>query len=323
MKILNNVSGYEVTEANFEALRLALNYQGENYPVSWFHGIAGTAFRIGGICPCAPTCTLAMTPQELIRLFGYDYTEFPYDDENKYKDGGLGNMIKAVCESIDNGVPALAWHAFTNCEWDVVTGYDEDEKVFYGRGSYAGRAGDYAKKPWDRTLGKFASEGNMALTIKRSANGFDKRSAEIAAIKEAVRHANDEENVDKLGGDDWVFLQGKAAYKRWADDFSKPDYKKGMGDSYCIGIYSSCRAQAGLFLRGIAPDYPDASGLLTQAAQSFEKEAEILGQLSPLLDWSAPETDAERNKKAAALLREVAEAYGAGIDLLSEAVPVL
>ena len=55
MKILDGISSYAVYETNFEAARLALNYMGENYSAPYFHGIAGSEFRIGGICPCAPT----------------------------------------------------------------------------------------------------------------------------------------------------------------------------------------------------------------------------------------------------------------------------
>ena len=313
-----NVSNYEVFEANVEALRLALNAQGEPYSAAWFHGVAGSAFRIGGICPCAPTCTFAMSPQQVIKLLGYEYTEFPYDDADK--DGALEKAVTAVRASIDNGVPAMVWHAFSMCEWDVVAGYDAGEQMFFGRSSGPGNAGDYAKKPWNTTLSTFASNGVMAIAIQKGPGGCDKRSAEIAAIREAIRHANDTENTDKLGGSEWVFLQGKAAYNRWADDFSKPEYKRGLGDAYCIGIYASSHGMAAPFLREIAPNYPGASERLLQAAECFDKETEALHNLLPLLGWNSPEVDPLRNERAAPLLREAAGHYGSAIDLLSTAV---
>lgn len=318
MKILNGISNYAVYETNFEAARLALNFLGENYPATYFHGIAGTVFRIGGICPCAPTCTLSMNVGQLIRLFGYECEEIPYDGADA--DGSLTKLINAVRDSVDNGFPALVWNAFTQCEWDIVTGYDENEKVFYGRGAYPIYSGDYGKNPWNRSLEQAGLTGLTAIIIKRSDRRFEKRTAEIAAIEEAVRHANDRENTDKLGSGEWVFLQGKAAYKRWTDNFSMPDYKRGLGDAYCIDVYSSCHAQAGSFLRGIAPDYPKASVVLAEAAQLFDKEAESLALLLPLLGWNSPETDAQRNESAAILLREAAENYSSAIDLLSAAV---
>ena len=318
MKILDGISNYEVNEANFEALRLALSYLGENLPAPYFHGIAGTVFRIGGICPCAPTCTLAMQPQQLIKLFGYEYEECPYDDADK--DASLKKLTDAVRESIDNGIPALVWNAFTMCEWNLVAGYNENDKIFLGRGPYMGNAGDYAKSPWNRSLEEAGLTGLTALIMKRGAGVFDKRNAEIASVKEAVRHANDKENTDKLGSSDWVFLQGKAAYKRWADDFSKPDHARSLGDAYCQGIYLSCHAMAGNFLRGIEFSYPKVSGAFTEAAQFFDQEAECLRRLSPLINWDSPEKDEQRNEKAAALLGEAAGFYSSGIDVLSTAV---
>lgn len=109
-------------EANFEALRLALNFLGEEYSPAYFHGIAGTVFRIGGICPCAPTCTMAMTVQQLLSLLGYSYDELPFSGQNS---GEVSRMVEAVCRSIDRKIPALVWNALTPCEWNLVTGYDE------------------------------------------------------------------------------------------------------------------------------------------------------------------------------------------------------
>ncbi len=317
MKILKGISNYEVNEANFESLRIALNYMGESFSTAYFHGIAGTAFRIGGICPCAPTCTLAMQPQQLIKLLGYDYEECLYDDGKK--DDSLKRLIDAVCKSIDGGIPVLVWNAFTNCEWDVVTGYDENEKVFLGRGSYMGNVGDYAKSPWNRSLEQAGLVGLTALIIKRAEGVFDKRNAEIAALKEAVHHANDIENTDKLSGNSWVFLQGKAAYNRWFDDYSKPDHIRNIGDAYCIGIYSSCHALAGTFLRDIESDYPGIPELHS-ASLLFDKEAECLKQLVPLIGWSSAEKDEQRNEKAAALLKEAVGFYCHAIDLVASAV---
>ena len=318
MKVLDGIPRYAVYETNFEAVRLALNYLGENYEAPYFHGIAGTVFRIGGICPCAPTCTLSMDAGQLLKRFGYDSEEIPYDDADAV--GSLSKLTDAVRESVDGGVPAIVWNAFTQCEWDIVTGYDENEKIFYGRGTYPAYFGEYGRSPWDKPLEQAGLTSITAIIIKRGSGIYDKKSAETAAVKEAVRHANDAENTDKLGGSEWVFLQGKAAYGRWADDFSKPDHIRGLGDAYCMDVYSSCHALAGPFLRGIAPDYPKSSIILTTAANILDQEAECLKKLYPLLGWNSPESDAGRNKEAATLLSEAVKHYGSAIDLLSSAV---
>ena len=319
MRILNGVKGYEVMEANFESLRLALNFLGGNYSPAYFHGIAGTVFRAGGICPCAPTCTTAMTPQQLIALLGYDYEELPFAGEGS---GDVERMIGAVRASIDDCVPALVWNAMTPCEWNVVTGYDEDENVFYGRVPWQGGEDEYEKRPWDQSKENAGLVGLTAILIRGKSGSLDRRSAEIAALYEAVRHANDAENTDKLGGDDWVFLQGKAALRRWAEDFAKPDKDRGLGDAYCMDIYASCHSRAGEFLQMIAGDYPSASGALLSSAQHFDSEAEALRGAAPLLTWSSPSgVDSQRNAKAYPLLKAACENYAAAIDALESALP--
>lgn len=321
MKILENLSKYDVSEAIFEGFRVTLDYIGDSYDAAYFHGIAGTAFRIGGICPCAPTCTFAMDLGKCIELFGYEHEEIPFSDATA--DADMEKMVEAVRNSIDAGVPALVWNAFVPCEWNVVTGYDETEKVFFGRAPWNGRQGDYAKKPWDAARGEAGLTGLLAVIIKNKTGSLDLRTAEIATLEEAVRHGKDHENVDKIGGKEWVFLNGKAAVDRWAAHFTNPDAAKGMGDSYCIDIYSSCHARAGEFLRIIADNYIDAKDDLLEAAMCFDKEADCLKAVVPLLTWNAPEKDAERNTTAATLLAEAAERYGSGINALEKALKVI
>lgn len=319
MKILSGVTDCGIREANFESLRLVLNFLGEQYSPAYFHGIAGTVFRAGGICPCAPTCTTAMSLQQLIKLLGYDYVELPFSESSG--DVDLECMINAVRTAIDNGVPALVWNAFAPCEWGIVTGYDETEKIFHGRVPWRDGKDEYEKSPWDKSMEQAGMVGLLAIIIKNKSGSFNRREAEISALKEAVRHANDTENTDKINSGEWVFLQGKAALNRWADDFSKPEKERGAGDSYCLDIYSSCHARAGEFLREIAGNYPSAMSSLIDSAQYFDKEAECLQKLFPLLTWSSPwGADTDRNMKAYPLLKEASEHYNKAFDILESAL---
>ena len=321
MKILENLNKYDVSEAIFEGFRLTIDYIGDSYDAAYFHGIVGTAFRVGGICPCAPTCTFAMDLGKCIELFGYEREEIPFSDVTA--DADVEKMIESVRNSINAGVPALVWNAFVPCEWNVVVGYDEVEKVFFGRAPWNGGQGDYAKKPWDMARGEAGLTGLLAVIIKNKTGTLNRRDAEIAALKEAVCHGKNQENVDKLNGEDWVFLNGKAAIDRWAAHFTNPNAIKGIGDSYCIDIYSSCHARAGEFLRIIADNYIDARHKLLEAAVCFDKEADCLKTLVPLLTWSAPEKDEKRNAKVAPLLAEASERYGEGINALQDALEII
>lgn len=161
-----------------------------------------------------------------------------------------------------------------------------------------------------------------ALLIGRRTGRFDARKAEIAALQEAVRHARSQKNVDKLGGDTWVMLQGIACYDRWIDEFrSDPNKKRGMGDAYCYGIYRSTHGAAAGFLREIAPNYPKGAEHLKLAADSFEREVDWLRKGEKLLGWDSPEgPDAKRNAEAAEVLDHARDAYAAGIAEIAKAL---
>ena len=70
--ILPNVEPYRIVEPMYEGIRVILSYRGEGYSPAYVQGISGAAFHVGGICPCAPTCTPGIEPLELVRKFGLE-----------------------------------------------------------------------------------------------------------------------------------------------------------------------------------------------------------------------------------------------------------
>ena len=75
--LIKGVDSYRMMEPMFESVRVVLSYRGEAYSPAYIQGISGAAFRIGGICPCAPTCACAMSTKDLIEIFGYEFGPFP------------------------------------------------------------------------------------------------------------------------------------------------------------------------------------------------------------------------------------------------------
>ncbi len=63
--VLEGIDRYRVVDPWCEGVRVVLTYRGEPYSAEYVQGISGVAFRIAGICPCAPTCSIAMWPHEL------------------------------------------------------------------------------------------------------------------------------------------------------------------------------------------------------------------------------------------------------------------
>lgn len=318
MKVLH-VETYKVCEPLFEGVRVVLNYLGESYSPAYIQGISGAAFRIAGICPCAPTCSTMMETPDLIRLLGYEIKEFNINDNPTEL---IGPMAEAVRNEIDNGRPVLVWHAFTNAEWDVVCGYDEEKSAFLGRGSYRG-FDDFVSEPWNRA----AEAVNIcpafgAILISEKTAAFDEYAAEVASLKEAVRHGRDMREPEPDGK--WTMYQGIQCYRKWAYDFSKQGKDRGAGDAYCFGIYSATHNAAADFLSEIAGRYDRASDLLLKAAALFEKEATILKGAESLLWWDSPwGVNEERSSKAAPILKQCADAYEGAIACLEKALPLL
>ncbi|HUT32894.1 MAG TPA: hypothetical protein VNE39_05400 [Planctomycetota bacterium] len=319
---IEGIEPYRVIDPMFEGVRLILASRGERYSPDYIQGISGSAFRIGGICPCAPTCENAMWPQDLLRLLGYELEHVKIEGEGEALKEATRKAVARVKQEIDAGRAALVWHAFTNAEWDVVYGYDAEKKQFLGRGSYAGNDKPFAAEDEMRTgqCGDICCPAGVLL-ISRKTGEFDAPKAEVAALREAVRHARDQKNVDKLGGEKWVMLAGLACYDRWIRDFGKPDKKREVGDAYCYGVYRSTHAAAAGFLRETAPKHPAMADHLRRAADHFQAEAEALAKGEKLLWWNSPEgPDPKRNTAAAALLTQARDAYAAGIAEVEKAL---
>ena len=323
--VIDGLDDYRVIDAMFESTRIVLSYRGEDYSPAYIQGISGGAFRIAGICPCAPTCNNAMGPQELIKLLGYEVEYLPLGGDGVDPEERLKEVLPRVKDEIRSGRPVVLWHAFTNVEWDVVCGFDDENKQLIGRGSYVGCSGEYATADETRTI-KCVDICPLAgaILIGGKTGEFDARAAELAALKEAVRHGHSKENEDKLGGDEWVMLEGIRCYDRWITDFKNSEKIRGSGDAYCYGIYRSTHRAASGFLNEIASKYPAASEHLRSAATHFAAEADILDQGEDLLWWNTPQgPDPERNAKAAELLAEARENYSNGISEIKKALEAM
>ena len=186
--ILESVDRYRVFEPLFEGVRVILSHRGEKHTPAYLQGISGAAFRIGGPCPCAPTCEYAMSADDLIRMLGYECEHRALFAEGKEPEELYPPVLARVKEEIRAGRPVLVWNAFTVAEFDVVCGFDEEKRELIGRGSYKGLDG-YATAPETRPTEHDVAPAAGAIFIGKKVKEFDARAAEIAALKEAVAHA--------------------------------------------------------------------------------------------------------------------------------------
>lgn len=318
--VLEGVDRYRAMEAMVESVRVVLAYRGETWSPAWLHGVAGSAFRIGGICPCAPTCTAGIGPAMLAELLGYEVTAVPVAEGGPRFD----ETVHRIKEEVRRGRPVVVWHAFTMLEYDVVAGFDEEKAAFLGRGSYQGMDDDYAEAPWGRGGTCDVSPDDIAVLIGDKTSEPDLRDLELDALREAVRHGRSQLGVDKLGTEEWTFLEGIACYDRWVRDWQDPARSPQLGDRYCLGIYSSTHALAGQFLAEIAEYWEPASPELLEGAKAFTEEAKALIAVRELIGWGTPdEPDAARNAEAARLLGEARDRYAEGIAAIERALAVI
>jgi hypothetical protein len=332
--ILEGVDRYRVMDPLFECVRVVLAHRGERLSAPYIQGISGAAFRIGGICPCAPTCACAMSTQDLITLLGYEVDALPLFGEDVDLETERPRVLARVKDEIRAGRPAILWHAFTTCEWDAVAGFDDGTQQFFGRGSYAGLGEAYAVADQARTTTcTDICPALGAILIGDSVRDFNAREVELAALREAVRHAHSpipnerEESTtgqDEGGGEQWVMLEGLACYDRWGHDFkADPPKLPTMGDRYCFGVYRSTHRAASAFMRELAPKYPEAKVYLEEASEHFAAEADALHEAAELLfpEWQLPEQpSAEKNARAAALLSVARDNYARAIDEIGTAL---
>jgi len=324
--ILTNVDRYRVLEPMYEGIRVILRYRGEPYSPAYVQGISGAAFHIGGICPCAPTCTDGIAPVDLARKFGYQAEAAPlFSDERQMdqpaSDALLNTVIERVKDEIRANRPVLAFHAFSHCEWDVVSGFDDYRGLFIGRSTNPGLDG-YCEANQTRMREAVAvCPAFGAIFIIEKTRLFDAAAAEVASLREAVAHAYSRKNAEALGGESWVFLQGFMAYERWVSDFSDPHKKRTTGDAYCYSVYRSTHRAAAAYLSDLSGKYPRAKKALLEASGHFASEADTLNRGEEWLWWRSPEgPDPARNEKAAALLGQAFTSYRRGIEGIEEAL---
>jgi hypothetical protein len=327
--VLDNVDRYRVPEPLFEGVRVILAYRGESYSPAYLQGLSGAAFRLGGPCPCAPTCEYAMVSGDLLRMLGYEFEHLQFSAETE-PIAQLPAMLAHIKDEIRAGRPVLVWNAFTTAEFDVVCGFDEEKHELIGRGSYMG-LDDYASAPDTRPAEHDVAPAIGAVVIGKKVGVFDPRAAEISALREAVAHARG------LSRTLTCLPTGLATYDYWIaayqnrglliraksrDGRQDLDFVAAQtpNDFYPLTIYPSTHQAASEFLQAIAPGYPAAQAHLEAAAGHFLRESDALTACRETLGDRSKEPTDDQCVRAAAHLREARAMYLLGIEEIERAL---
>jgi hypothetical protein len=262
-----------------------------------------------------------MDTTDLIKLLGYEYEQDILGWTGDVEDAkrNMVPLIPKIKASVRAGRPVLLWYAFNDTAYEVVAGYDDRKGVFLGRHMHQGpREGPAEAKQTRAQEAASICPAFGALFIGKKTGKLNRRAAEIAALKEAVRHARDA-RVSTQGPP----RSGLACYDEWVRTFQRDDAKRSPGDAYCRLVYSSTHRLAGRFVHEIAGRHPRASEHLLLSAREFDAEADALDEAEPLIGWRFPELDAERNRKVWPILARARGRYAAAIGHIEAALPSL
>jgi hypothetical protein len=75
---------------------------------------------------------------------------------------------------------------------------------------------------------------------------------------------------------------GLDGYRHWLEEMEAGRVSRGFGLRVVVGAVAERRAQAGPYLRQVAPLFPAAASGLEEAAALYEAEAEVLSQVAVL-----------------------------------------
>lgn len=328
--IIEGIDRYRICEGFFEGLRVILSNRGEEYSPVYICGISGAAFRISGPCPCGPGYGQVMDTTELARLLGYESEHLWLMGDQEHKAGKnpmprFQEILARVKQEIQAGQPVLMFHVFTNYEWDVVCGFDDEKEELYGRGSYKGLEG-YAQAKRTHPLESEGVPLMGAIIIGEKTGELDAHTAELAALKEAVAHAHSASG--RCSGTYGQLGDGLECYDRWIAHFryTIPGHPGLVGadvNASILSILRTTRRAASQFMLELAPKYPEVSAHFEMAAEHFAREADALDSCYKLFPTRTQEEfqKPENHIRAAAYLRQARAMYALAIDEIARALP--
>jgi len=245
--------------------------------------------------------------------------------------GVMSDRRTASTQELRDWDRSIVWHAFTNAEWDVVAGYDDEKHTFLGRGSYAG-VDDYASADQLR----MTTCGNIcpclgAILVGERTRQFGAYAAEVAALRHAVRHAHSAKAPLPISASGalpkWEFREGLNCYRWWAMSFrAEPAKVPGAADRYPLGVYRSTHRAAAGFLRELAGKYPSAARSLLRGAGRFDREADELdavydGLMGGWSGWKTP--NRVKAIQAAEHLERASRYYAQGVGDIEDALELI
>ncbi|MGE5599256.1 MAG: sigma-70 family RNA polymerase sigma factor, partial [Bacteroidota bacterium] len=319
-----------------------MRYLGEEVTDDYAMGISGGAFKTFWIPPWSPAnCDLLDIGEEPVRrtfsALGYDY-EFiqDYDRKNPIHDKEF--YRRRIVESIDRGRPVMALGIVGPPECCVVTGYDKDGEVLYGRSYFQENQDGYfrAEDWYGNCHGLILVGGKREKPSERQIL----RDTLAWAIKLARTSEVPAQICAESGASSTMFC-GLAAYDAMAEAllrdeaFPAGDLEALMVKIYAISNDGVClleakRQAASRFLKAQAELGHPGAEQLREATAIYEREAEIAHQATVLAppSYYPPEqllkiAEPERRRELSRLVQEARALEERAVEHLERALEAL
>ncbi|MFC0216417.1 hypothetical protein ACFFK0_28880 [Paenibacillus chartarius] len=224
----------------------------------------------------------------------------------------LERTIELVQQSIDRGVPAIAWDLFIP-EFGLIYGYDDDKQVFYAKD---------VSKDGELSYAKFADgKGIVFVTTISESLPHSKYEMLRMALDMIVDHAR---------GREWThvfkdrYVHGLAGYDAWIGVMERRAADE-YGNAYNTEVVSDAREFAAQFLRELVVRWNGDNvvertvrKLAAEAAEHYGVVAGALVELRgmfPFPQGGSPKEPAVADR-AVELLRRARDAETAGVAVL-------
>jgi hypothetical protein len=193
-------------------------------------------------------------------------------------EAGRASILSRIRESIDAGLPVIAYDLLRLPEYGLVIGYDGDRLGCLTLENPV-EPGWMDSADWPPHEHRSFSRVE-AITLLDIDSGFDRRKAEVASIRDAVEHF-----WAPAARDMWL-QHGKQAYQFWGSLLRSPlalhGLNPGLGHSYNLLVLHRARCDAAAYLHTLseqyreAPSLGEAAALYEQVVQALEGALEIL-----------------------------------------------
>jgi len=224
-----------------------------------------TQFRVGiwdGSNPDPLVGEACLPP--LMSAIGYD-AETIIPRKNDAADAA--RVRTAVAGSLDRGAPVLATNLIPPENWGIITGYLNHGSQWWCR-TYDAGSFDVPATGWPTAV----------VILTKALPRPSAKAAHRASIARAIE-LHDKAIVE-------TFAQGGKAFDEWEQMLERVtdrDYMQPNAWTYVSLI--DARGAAVRYLRSIAPEFGKQRNLIEQAAESYERQRELLRNGLPAVQW--------------------------------------